>query len=419
MRDIIELENELNTNTEFHETVGVVSAALIGSSQETLNEMTQLMLKEIGLRLQVDRSYVFKFSENNETVSNTHEWCMEGIEPQIEYLQDIPLTFDPWWADQIFSNEIIHIANVDDMPSEAVNVQGLLKSQDIKSNLNVPIFIKDNCWGFIGFDAVTEHRNWSIFQVKYLKIVANLFAEAHSRVLAEEENRKIQEKLVFSNRMASIGIFTAGMAHEINNSLTILSGALQKIKKVGINSENQESLEKAWNSTGRISSIINELRKIAEKTNKSDELIDCNKVIKTTIENFSDVISQKSIQLTLTQNNQTSLIQGKEEMLLQLLSIVLENAIEASQNGNEIKITTALEAGNYEIQIQDFGRGIEEKKLNRIFDAFYTTKELGQGLGLNMFIAYNITQIFNGEIKIESSLGKGTNVTLLFPIVNP
>jgi signal transduction histidine kinase len=411
-----ELESELLTNTHFHETVGKVCAELISASRDSYDKALQFMLQEIGQLLQVDRSYIFKFTEDKLRASNTHEWCAEGIEPMIEHLQDFDVNPEPWWINLMLTGQTMHVANVDSMPPEAPIAQEFFKSQQIKSVLNVPIFINKTCWGLMGFDAVSAHRDWSIFQVKYLKIISDLMSEAQRRIIAEEENARIQKKLLQSNKMASIGVLSAGMAHEINNPLTILYGSLHALKRKDTSGAHTDVYNKMEKSIQRISTIILELKKFTEKTSNPNELVDFNEAISMSILDLEAMVEEKNLKVNLQSVEGEALIKGSFDLAKQLISILLKNAIEASHDKGEIQLRLKKEENQYIFEIQDFGVGIDDKDKDKIFEAFYTTKDVGSGMGLGLFIAYNIIGILNGEIQVQSVKDKGTTMTLSFEV---
>lgn len=141
----------------------------------------QRSLRELGEFCGVDRSYVFTFDESLETMSNTHEWCARGIEPQMDSLQDCPVSDAPWWIDTLLSIGEIVIPQVSNMPSEAAPERGVLERQGIRSLLVVS-FRRNGCLaGYIGFDSVREERLWTPDVVALMHVVADLFAVALCR----------------------------------------------------------------------------------------------------------------------------------------------------------------------------------------------------------------------------------------------
>ena len=136
----------------------------------------QRSLRELGEFCDVDRSYIFTFDDSLETMSNIHEWCARGIEPQMEKLQNCPVDVAPWWIDTLLSAGEIVIPQVSCMPPEAVAERGVLESQAIRSLLVVG-FRRNGCLtGYLGFDSVREERSWTPDVVALMHVVADLFA---------------------------------------------------------------------------------------------------------------------------------------------------------------------------------------------------------------------------------------------------
>ena len=147
----------------------------------------QRSLRELGEFCGVDRSYIFTFDESLETMSNIHEWCARGIEPQMEKLQNCPVDAAPWWIDTLLSAGEIVIPQVSCMPSEAAAERGVLESQAIRSLLVVG-FRRNGCLaGYLGFDSVREERSWTPDAVALMHVVADLFAVVLCRRLVSRE----------------------------------------------------------------------------------------------------------------------------------------------------------------------------------------------------------------------------------------
>ena len=146
-----------------------------------IDAMINLALKKIGEFDHSDRCYVFLFSDDYQQMSNTHEWCAEGVTPETSNLQDVPSSMFPWWVAKMRNRESIYIPLVDDMPPEAQAEQNILKPQGIKSLLVLPMFTEERLVGYIGFDSVRTEREWSQHSMLVLKSVAQIIASALQR----------------------------------------------------------------------------------------------------------------------------------------------------------------------------------------------------------------------------------------------
>ena len=201
--DISELKMSreiLKHQIDIEELIVGISADLIEVSADNLDQKIHQAISVIGNYSSVDRSYVFLLRDDNNYMDNTHEWCAPGIEPQIEYLVDLPVSMMPWWMGKMLNTENILIQQVKDMPDEASVEREILLSQDIVSLLVVPLHKGDELLGFIGFDSVNREKIWSEFDVYTLNTFAHSVsnaiysARAQKQLLISKENAETSEK---------------------------------------------------------------------------------------------------------------------------------------------------------------------------------------------------------------------------------
>ncbi len=167
--------------------VASIASTFINLRHEDVDDGINDALEKAGLFADVDRSYVFLFSEDGQSTSNTHEWCAEGIEPEIGNLQGIGRDMIPWWMDMIDRGENIHIPDVGSMPPEMEKEKAILEAQDIKSVLAFPLVIKGRPAGFIGFDSVRDCKRWDEGDIYLLETLSSIIANALEKKRREEE----------------------------------------------------------------------------------------------------------------------------------------------------------------------------------------------------------------------------------------
>ena len=196
-RRIIELEalsaerNKANITlqyrVEFERFVTRILAYFINFNISDIDNGINRALKEIGKFFRVDRSYVFMFDSEKEKASNTHEWCAEGITPQIDNLQGLSAEKFPWWTGKLKRLENIYIPRVSDLPPEANVEKNILQSQDIQSLIVVPMVYHDSLIGFLGFDSVRKEREWSQDIIVTLRMVGEMIASVLERKNLSDE----------------------------------------------------------------------------------------------------------------------------------------------------------------------------------------------------------------------------------------
>lgn len=168
----ISAEKRLIKRLKIEKVITKISAKFINVSD--FDTAVVETLKEIGEMCGASRSYLFLFDKNKNTMDNTHEWCHEGVQPQIANLQDIPIESLPWWMNKLENNEVIHIVDVSKMPDEAHQEKKILQEQDIKSLLVLPFKSTGDLIGFMGFDNVSKAEEWKEEELSLLKISSEI-----------------------------------------------------------------------------------------------------------------------------------------------------------------------------------------------------------------------------------------------------
>ncbi len=175
------IEKELKYKYESQKLLLDISVNFANVIFEDIDNLINLTLKQIGKFDKADRSYVFFFSEEGSLMSNTHEWCNEGIQPEKTNLQNIPSESCPWWMSKLRNFETIIIPRVSEMPAEAHNEKEILQAQSIKSVLVIPVIFENILIGYMGFDSVKNEKNWTEDTSNMLKLIANIFGNSIHR----------------------------------------------------------------------------------------------------------------------------------------------------------------------------------------------------------------------------------------------
>ncbi|MCX8110230.1 MAG: PAS domain S-box protein [Syntrophorhabdaceae bacterium] len=208
---------ESNDHGELLKLILTLSTNFIILSPEDTDDGIVDVLKSIGRYANVDRSYVFQFSDDGKYISNTHEWCVKGILSQKKKLQNISSDSMPWFCGKIKNLEIIHIPDIDDIPLDAIEEKRSLSSQKIMSIIAVPIVTGYKAIGFLGFESIRKKTTWSENIISLLKIVGEIFANAllRKQMALSLQASESKYRNIFEN--ATEGIF------QIRNDGNILS----------------------------------------------------------------------------------------------------------------------------------------------------------------------------------------------------
>lgn len=191
VRDITKnklIEEEKEKELAYQELIIELSSKFIKTKSKNFDKVLNQVLRELGVFFDVDRSYVFRFSEDLSLMSNTHEWCHKEATPHINDLQNIKTKTMPWWFKNIVSEKEIHVPFVDKLPKSAKKEKTIFKQQSIKSLICLPLKNKSGkLHGFIGFDAVRKTNFWTQHQISMLKIFAELLANVIERKELEKK----------------------------------------------------------------------------------------------------------------------------------------------------------------------------------------------------------------------------------------
>lgn len=233
--------------------------------------------------------------------------------------------------------------------------------------------------------------------------------------------KETQTQLIQSEKMASVGILSAGIAHEINNPLNYISGgkfAIENYIKRNL-SEHSEIL-KPWMERIKLgidkaSSIVRSLNHFNQQSDDYNEICDIHSIIDNCLTMLNSIITNR-IEIKKQYTNTIFTLSGNDGELHQFMLNILTNAAQSINENGKITINTLIRKEHLQIEITDTGHGISTENLKKITDPFFTTKQPGKGTGLGMSIAYKIIQKHKGTIKFESKENIGTTVTVELPI---
>lgn len=232
------------------------------------------------------------------------------------------------------------------------------------------------------------------------------------------EIKNLNEEIARNKRLAALGKFSAGIAHEIRNPLSSIRGLAQFVyNSFSKTDERKEDLNAIIQEVDRLNKLVFQVLDFAKLKKPNLTRFSLNDLIRKITELFKLEIEDKQIKFSPELSPDISKIQADEDQVRQILMNAIINAIQAVPKKGEIKIKTekCLIKGGFGLKliIEDNGVGISEKDLNQIFDPFFSTKDKGSGLGLS--IVYKLIEAHQGEIKVESKEGEGTKFVIFLP----
>jgi PAS domain S-box-containing protein len=256
------------------------------------------------------------------------------------------------------------------------------------------------------------------------------FAVVGRIVLVDDitDRMELEAQLTQAEKLSSIGLLAAGVAHEVNTPLAVISSYTQMLAKQMRPMMEQDSrigpvLEKITQQTFRASEIVNGLLNFSRTGGSEFGSVDLNRLLGDTLTLVEHQFKTAQIRVETQLDRELPRIQGNEGKLQQVVLNLLLNARDAMHGSSDgrIRIATQQRAGRVTVVVEDFGTGIEPEHLHRIFDPFFTTKakpRTGQhkGTGLGLAVSYGIMQEHGGKMQVESVVGVGTTFRLEFPV---
>lgn len=234
---------------------------------------------------------------------------------------------------------------------------------------------------------------------------------------AYEKLKIAHDQLMQSEKMAAIGQFVSGVAHEINNPLDGIQNCIRAVmNKPGDLNLSNDYLPLALEGLFKIEIVVKRLLDYARPHSKEKIKVDVNELIYNSLELTKFRIKKKEIDLQLNLDEEPLNIYGEPHYLGQVFVNFIMNAYDAVNEEGQINITTKQNDNRVSIVIEDNGEGISEENLTKIFDPFFTTKQKDNGTGLGLYLSYNVIKEHNGEISVNSKLNKGTEFEILLPI---
>ena len=278
--------------------------------------------------------------------------------------------------------------------------------------------IKLGAFDYLSKPIELEHLYFKIIQA-YDKI---------QRIEAEhqeaEYRKRMEQRMIAAERLASVGILAAGVAHEINNPLAIISEstgwmrqlfAKDELKNMPRRDDFIKALDKVEKSVERASRITHQLLGFAGKSEPAVSEVSLAELAEEAIRLIDHELHNRDIKIVRQIQPALGRIQSDPYQLRQVLMNLLTNAMHAVKSGGSITIAIEALGDNQVITVSDTGQGIPPENLDKIFEPFFSTKKPGEGTGLGLFVSRGIVEKLGGTIEVESEIGRGASFSIRLP----
>jgi PAS domain S-box-containing protein len=317
------------------------------------------------------------------------------------------------------SEEVVEKMNIRSIypPGVAKEVMQKLKSPDfggVGKLTSFPIFHRRKDGEMIEGDLSAS----LIYDEKGNEIASvGIFKDLRERSKMERELREIQQALLQSEKLAAMGRLTSQIAHELNNPIYGIMNTLELLKtEIPPESKRRRILELSLSEIQRLSEMLRNMLSFSKPEEETRKRLSLNELLEGILLMMERQMRESNIRVVLDLDHQIPEVMASTNQMRQVMLNMFKNAKEAMPHGGILTVRTAMEDQKVSVHIQDTGVGIPEEIRNKIFEAFFTTKQKVKGVGLGLSVCYGIIKDHGGEIRVESEEGKGTTFIISFPV---
>ncbi len=265
-----------------------------------------------------------------------------------------------------------------------------------------------------------RRKNNQVFPAQLIVRPLNGFSTSERSYLCIGQDitshKAIQKELIRSVKLAATGQLAASIAHEINNPLYGIKNTLEIISdEVATNSQSQKLVSLSLDEIERVKNLLWRMLDLYKPVPEKEQLIDVNTLLNSLLTFMQPQIKKAQVSLIKDFAKSRLTVSGSRDQIHQVFMNLIGNAIQAMSEGGELSIHTRKSGRWILVEISDTGHGISPEILEHVFDAFFTTKDTGQGVGLGLSVSHYIVQHHGGKIEVHSQIGQGSTFTVSLP----
>ncbi|MDD3577449.1 MAG: response regulator [Candidatus Cloacimonetes bacterium] len=413
-----EIEQTIKNQNELQSLLTKIATQYINLPSDTLNESIMESLKDMADFTGADRVFIFEYNFSKQLARNTHKWSKQGLDPQINNIQDVSMKDIQSWVNSHKMGNFVYVDNVNQL-KENDPIKGILQAQLAKSTIAIPMMRDGNCYGFVGFDSVLEHRKYTDKEITHLQLYSKLLVNVQNRVELETKLRMEKEKAVAASKAKSE--FLANMSHEIRTPLNGVIGFTELLLNSQLPSLQHSYAQNIVSSSYNLLGIINDILDFSKIEAGKLELEMLRTDVIDLVEHAADIVkiktAQKGLELLMEIDPSIPRYAIIDPLRVnQILVNLLSNAAKFTENGEiHLKLSYKMADGDHAdltFAVRDTGIGIKRQQQKLLFRAFSqldssTTRRYG-GTGLGLTISSHLAKMMDSNIEFSSEEGKGS-----------
>ena len=416
-------EEALRERLQFEHLLSSLSARFVNIPPDQVDAEIEHGLRRILEFFQVDRCGLLRLLLDKTAFQITHVASSDDVPPVPEGVE-LPRSLYPWTYEKLTeNNEALSVSRLDDLPADANVDRQTCIEWGIRSYVNIPIMIGASINHIISLNSVKRERVWPEELFPRLRLLGEIFVNALMRKEAEAEASNARSELLRMERLSRMGELTSSLAHEINQPLAairsnaeaaqrFLSGAAPDIGEV------RQILADIIRDDMRAVDVVRKVRALVRKEKPREEILDLNKTIQELVGLIRGEYLLQGLSFSMELSPDLKMIRADRIQLQQVILNLILNSAAAMRNSpwaqRKITVKTAMpDNGTVKASVTDFGTGIDENNIERLFEPFYTTKPDGLGMGLS--ICERIITAHGGILKASNNTEGGATFAFTLP----
>lgn len=358
-----------------------------------------------GTALDATRVGVWVFDEQKQQLRCEAIWSREGasVPPPLDMAR-IPL-----YVRAIKDRRFVATSDArsDEMTRE---LDDYLEAWKVRALLDAAVYRNGAVYGIVCHEHVGEPREWKRDERQFAATVADLashFIEVNERITAQEKAFELELKLKDAHRLDALGRMAAGIAHDLNNMLAVITNGISILHRV----KDEETLKTMEESAHHAASLVAQLMMLGRKKTPIAQILELDTLIPE-VERISSATAPAGVKLVLDVEKGL-IVWAEGSQLTMVLNNLVMNAMQAMMKGGVVVLRAHAKQEGVVFEIIDTGEGIKPENLEKLFDPFFTTRANGSGIGLA--IVQQLVNQHGAEIKVSSTVGDGTTVRVWWP----
>jgi two-component system NtrC family sensor kinase len=393
--------------------------AVVAAQSFDLDEILNLTLRQVVTLFGAESGTVYLADSDSPTYRRRAAWGPRSRDKG----RPAEISFAEGFGDLVMRSRA-EVVTAEYLPHLPPNVAEFLRSDADRTWIWVLFWAKDSPVGImglcshLGYQCSSNDENLLVAISRQLATTIEKVRLYEETCRAYEDLRKTQEQLLQSEKMSAVGQLIAGVAHELNNPLTAILGYAQLLETEGLNPRAQDFVSKLFKQAQRTHRVVQNLLSFARQRKPQRDEVDLRKVLEETLTLRDYDLKSNNIQVETELPSEGAMVVADPHQIEQVFLNIINNAVDAileTGRTGSLKIRITTQNGHVCTLFSDDGAGIKDPK--RIFDPFYTTKNVGKGTGLGLSICYGIVKEHGGDIVASNNPDTGATIEVRLPAV--